>query len=673
MLSVASAPHLQRALAQRGVIKAPEVRRSYTSRGNPKRKSAPQQADTEWLAHVGGMVAPRDTIPLSDDSPLPRKFNAQGYIKPEPIAAPAKPKKRVSKLKKKMKKMLIPDFNDPNLFNMGMTDGSSQDALMRDEMAMREMFGHTGGRTPTGSYEEAAMGSKKVEQTHKVNREKRAEQESNPFAHMFEQPEDYKDKPSDEELIADDKAQMEWLRNTMRSARKGFLEEHMAAKKAQAEAAGETYTEPKKVTKKIKKVKKLVKKGSSSTSTSTKSTSTDSAEAFTSTDGSQAAPKPKKRFTVSPLTFMEGSPEDLELFGRRTPDGVLIEEDGAETNVEDASASGTRMKPRLARKMNFSSMRKSYTEGLPTSEADAEAYLEQVQEADNKATQAYIDNYDQDQMMRPPIATYTYYGMLQDEIGVSRASVDSMGTWLSLKSRGIRFEGSDSLTWSVRDYLVSQEVANVKFKFHEPPYAKADIEVTHTGKIPMLDKFKLNFDIPVKLASTNPTDANAPPIMEEAVIQVVSSHKTDLDTFAISLKMPDGNVIYPQALSVDPQGYPSTFDEQIKQIQHQLPAKTYLKSCWNCAFSEYNPIAKSTFGGLACFRQWPGITSVRDKVELLRNWSKHLERVQETHHCETFKRRTKPRIAPFNTTLPSIPAGLKHRKAEQEERKEREL
>lgn len=650
MLSVANALHWQRAVTHKASITAREVRRAYTARGNPKRKGATQEADTEWMAHVGGLVAPRDTLPMTDNAPLPRRFNAQGYIKPTPVVVPSKPVKRVSKLKKKSKKPVLSDLEDAKTLKMKYTDGSGKDAMMRDELAMREAFGRTGGRTPTGTYEDAVMESKKLEETQRMQRELRAAKQVDPYAHLQMEAENYTDRMTDDILVDDAELKEDWSKNLKRTikAAKKVIAKKKALKKVSSSSS--------KVTKKVKKSSST----SSSKQDSSLNASTSSASASAPYDPLLHVPGKAKKFDISTLTYLEGSPEDIAMFGKYNAEGEQI----------IAPTATTRLKTRLSRKRDQGGGRKSPTaDKVPLTEADAEAYLDQVQQADDKATQAYLDNYDQDEMMRPPIPTYTYKGIFRDVIGTSKATIDSMGTWVSLKTRGIRFEGADTLTWTVRDYLVSQEVATTKFKFHDPPYAKADIEVSHTGRIPMLDKFKLDFEIPVKLASVQTNEANAPPLLEDASIHVVSRHDGNIDAFAISLKMPDGNVVHPQALSIDTSGYPTSFDEQIKQIQHQLPAKTYLKTCWNCAFSEYNPIAKSTFGGLACFRNWSGIGNVRDKVELLRNWPKHLERVQETHHCESFKRRTKPRITGFNPTLDPNVGGIKLRKAELDEKK----
>src|SRR5262249_7430208 len=44
------------------------------------------------------------------------------------------------------------------------------------------------------------------------------------------------------------------------------------------------------------------------------------------------------------------------------------------------------------------------------------------------------------------------------------------------------------------------------------------------------------------------------------------------------------------------------FEEEMLDIQRQLPVGVFLKTCLNCAFSDYSPYGYGSFGGLACFR-----------------------------------------------------------------------
>ena len=43
-------------------------------------------------------------------------------------------------------------------------------------------------------------------------------------------------------------------------------------------------------------------------------------------------------------------------------------------------------------------------------------------------------------------------------------------------------------------------------------------------------------------------------------------------------------------------------EDELLDIQRQMPEGTYLKACINCAFSDYCPGGHGLFGGLACFR-----------------------------------------------------------------------
>ena len=52
------------------------------------------------------------------------------------------------------------------------------------------------------------------------------------------------------------------------------------------------------------------------------------------------------------------------------------------------------------------------------------------------------------------------------------------------------------------------------------------------------------------------------------------------------------------------------FEDELLDIQRQLPDCSYLKACITCAFSDYSPVGHGLFGGLACFRHnkpgyWP--------------------------------------------------------------------
>jgi Family of unknown function (DUF6304) len=87
-------------------------------------------------------------------------------------------------------------------------------------------------------------------------------------------------------------------------------------------------------------------------------------------------------------------------------------------------------------------------------------------------------------------------------------------------------------------------------------------------------------------------------------------------------------------------GLSGWFEDEMLDIQKQLPPNTYMKSCINCAFSDYHPVGHGLFGGLACFRDNKhGYRAVKNKSDLLAIWNTTTEFVQETYLCPEFERR----------------------------------
>lgn len=82
------------------------------------------------------------------------------------------------------------------------------------------------------------------------------------------------------------------------------------------------------------------------------------------------------------------------------------------------------------------------------------------------------------------------------------------------------------------------------------------------------------------------------------------------------------------------------FEDELLDIQRQLPEGAFLKACITCAFSDYSPGGHGLFGGLACFRDnKSGYKSVKSKSDLFRIWDTKSEFVQETYLCAEFERR----------------------------------
>ena len=60
-------------------------------------------------------------------------------------------------------------------------------------------------------------------------------------------------------------------------------------------------------------------------------------------------------------------------------------------------------------------------------------------------------------------------------------------------------------------------------------------------------------------------------------------------------------------------GWSGWFEDELADLQKQMPEGDYLKACVNCAFSDYSPSGHGLFGGLACFRGNEGYQAVITK------------------------------------------------------------
>lgn len=262
-------------------------------------------------------------------------------------------------------------------------------------------------------------------------------------------------------------------------------------------------------------------------------------------------------------------------------------------------------------------------------------------EEENNIYQEYED-YNDDNYRPPPLAKASWKALYTDLKSTESIFIDTVGSNLSMKVRGIRLESYDLMLWKVINQLPSFQISSIKLDFYSfvPDQMYGPIQ-GFNGKIFFLDHLKLEFNIPVIISDQSGTEEDT-----KAYIFVFLTNDSKMASLSISLHFQKKNLsIYPTNQGIDDQnGQPISFDKQIEKIQNQLPLKLFIKTCWNCAFSEYSTITRPLYGGLVCFRDWPAIENVRDEATLNRNWHKHTEYVQETYLCPSFKRRTKPRI-----------------------------
>jgi hypothetical protein len=82
------------------------------------------------------------------------------------------------------------------------------------------------------------------------------------------------------------------------------------------------------------------------------------------------------------------------------------------------------------------------------------------------------------------------------------------------------------------------------------------------------------------------------------------------------------------------------FEDELLNLQEQLPADAYLLCCFNCAFSDYHPVGHGLFGCMMCFRdnkeQYLAVDTKSDFLDIADTMT---EFVQETYLCPEFRKR----------------------------------
>ncbi len=82
------------------------------------------------------------------------------------------------------------------------------------------------------------------------------------------------------------------------------------------------------------------------------------------------------------------------------------------------------------------------------------------------------------------------------------------------------------------------------------------------------------------------------------------------------------------------------FEDELIDIQKQLPTITFMKACINCQYSDYHPAGNGLFGCMFCFRNIKSeYLKVKTKHDFFQISQKAEISVQETYLCDQFERR----------------------------------
>ncbi|CAG0989060.1 hypothetical protein ANRL3_02646 [Anaerolineae bacterium] len=206
----------------------------------------------------------------------------------------------------------------------------------------------------------------------------------------------------------------------------------------------------------------------------------------------------------------------------------------------------------------------------------------------------------------------TYNAIYQDKHGEEKATIqlEKDGHGLTLVVRGVEFRG-----YSFRHIIPNPDTPNQSLELFSIDEDKRLHSFNVVFEIETLVIHREN-EIPGKLR------ANC----------IVNSSEADYDYLQLALTFGD--------LSVQSSGGDDGFEDALREIAANLPVGTYIKSCINCRFADFEPFCNSgLMGELACF------VKSKDKFIVNRGKSypgwgkKEWVFVQEFYLCPEFQKR----------------------------------
>lgn len=206
-----------------------------------------------------------------------------------------------------------------------------------------------------------------------------------------------------------------------------------------------------------------------------------------------------------------------------------------------------------------------------------------------------------------------YAARYTDRAGTAVTSIANDGITLSMVVRDVEFAGSD---FDGLEPVAGTDPARL---------------VSFTLQGGSLCSCVIEADIPIPVATPDGTEEG---LLTARLELGNPASNGGLDREHLTLELRVGGRAFRSS------GRSGWFEDEMLEVQGQLPPGTYLRACIACAFSDYSPAGHGLFGGLACFRDNKAeYLAVRSKADLFRVWGKMTEFVQETYLCPEFERR----------------------------------
>lgn len=215
------------------------------------------------------------------------------------------------------------------------------------------------------------------------------------------------------------------------------------------------------------------------------------------------------------------------------------------------------------------------------------------------------------------MATWKSSAIYRDASGEIAAAIENNGSCLRLTVDDIVFEGQDF------DCLEPRSTAPVRF----------------TLAYDSLCACELQFSIPV-IVGTESKDISTQLDVLLALGPPRALPRGGIEFEKLSLRLEFASSIYSSS------GGSGWFEDELVNIQKQLPPGCFLKMCFGCGLSDYHPAGHGLFGSMGCFRTrkeaYRALSNLQAgdiKSGLFEIWDDRIERVQETFLCDEFETR----------------------------------
>ena len=207
----------------------------------------------------------------------------------------------------------------------------------------------------------------------------------------------------------------------------------------------------------------------------------------------------------------------------------------------------------------------------------------------------------------------SYPAIYRDKLGEEITIINNDGQLLSITIRGVTFTGQEFDSLEAATPL--QETLLDSFTLRNTDLCDCEIEC----------------DMPlIILSKEEPLSAN----LHIHLILGAPLPNGGLENEKLQLRLDINEKSY---LSCGKHGW---FEDELLELQAALPNGSYMKCCFNCAFSDYHPVGSGCFGTLACFRDNKReYLKVKNKTALFQIWNTMTEWVQETYLCPEFEKR----------------------------------